>query len=215
MTYDLIIISQSIGDLIKVTENCIKSARQDKAELNIIVVETGNPYKYDANRIVEYNGEFNYNRALNMGLKYAKSDIQILANNDLIFHPGWSSIGHTMKDRGFLSASAISSGHVHRDYPRDDIAFPGHEVGSILTGWCIFTQKELWEIIGKLDETFDFWYSDNIYAKQLKDAGVKHYLICNVQVDHITSKTLQRQPHQIQRQFTRIPIEAKKLFKAK
>lgn len=215
MTYDIIIISQSIGDLIKVTENCIKSARQDNAKLNIIVVETGNPYKYDVNKIVEYNGEFNYNRALNLGLKYAKSDIQILANNDLIFHKGWSSIGETMKEYGFLSASAISSSIVHKDYPRDNKAFEGYEVGTILTGWCIFTQKELWDKIGKLDERFDFWYSDDIYAKQLRDAGIKHYLICNVQVDHITSKTLTKQPHSIQKRFTRIPLEAKQLFNAK
>src|SRR5665648_551200 len=93
MTYDLIIVSQSKGELIQLTENCIKSARKDNAELNIIVVETGYPYKYDVDKIVEYNGVFNYNRALNLGLKYAKSDFQILANNDIIFHEGWSKIG--------------------------------------------------------------------------------------------------------------------------
>ena len=90
MTYDLIIVSQSTPALIPITEQCIESARQDGAELNIIVIETGNPYKYDVDKIIEYNGEFNYNRALNIGLKYAKNDIHILANNDLIFHPGWS-----------------------------------------------------------------------------------------------------------------------------
>ena len=74
MTYDLIIISKSVDDLIGVTQTCINSARIDGADLNIIVVETGNPYKYDVDKIVSYNGEFNYNRALNMGLKYAKSD---------------------------------------------------------------------------------------------------------------------------------------------
>jgi len=98
MSYDLIIIVQSNSpDLIKMTENCIKSARQDDVELNIIVVETGSPYKYKVDKIISYNGEFNYNRALNMGLKYAKSDFQILANNDIIFYKGWSEIGKIMK----------------------------------------------------------------------------------------------------------------------
>ena len=83
MYYDLIIVSQSKGELIQMTENCIASARQD-GDLNVIVVETGDPYPYDA-QIIKYEGEFNYNRALNLGLDHAKGDVHILANNDLVF----------------------------------------------------------------------------------------------------------------------------------
>ena len=108
MTYDLIIVTQSSGDLIKVTQNCIDSARQDNADLNIIIIESGQPYKYDVDKIIQYNGEFNYNRALNMGLKHSKGDVHILANNDLIFHPGWSQIGELMKVNDYHSASILS-----------------------------------------------------------------------------------------------------------
>ena len=108
MTYDLIIVSKSDSDLIQMTEQCIASACQDGADLNVIVIETGNPYKYDVDKIIEYNGEFNYNRALNIGLKYAKGDVHILANNDLIFHKGWSRIGDMMKEYGYHSASALN-----------------------------------------------------------------------------------------------------------
>ena len=107
MTYDLIIVSKSDGTLFKLTENCIKTARKDNVDLNIIVVETGKPYKYDVDKIIQYEGEFNYNRALNLGLKYAKSDIQILANNDIMFGEGWSKIGSLMRSNGYLSASAL------------------------------------------------------------------------------------------------------------
>lgn len=202
MTYDLIIVSQSIGDLIKVTRNCIASAQQDNAELNIIVVETGNPYKYDVDKIVEYNGAFNYNRALNLGLKYAKSDIQILANSDLLFHKGWSKIGEVMKENGYLSASALSQDPRQRHFKRGEFAYEGYYIGYQLTGWCIFTDKKLWEQIEKLDETHAFWYSDNAYAKQLSDKGIKHALICSVQVDHLGSVTLQRQNKRIQNIYT-------------
>ena len=107
MSYDLIIVSKSEGDLIQMTEQCIASARQDNADLNIIIVETGQPYKYDVDKIIEYNGEFNYNRALNMGLKYAKGDIHILANNDLVFHKGWSRIGDLMKEYGYQDRKSV------------------------------------------------------------------------------------------------------------
>ena len=85
MTYDLIIVTQSYGDLIQMTQNCIDSARLDNADLNIIIVETGNPYLYNVDKIIEYNGEFNYNRALNLGLKYAKGDYILYLDIDDMF----------------------------------------------------------------------------------------------------------------------------------
>lgn len=205
MTYDLIIVSQSKGNLIKITENCIKSARRDikkPDELNIILVETGNPYKYDVNKIIEYNGEFNYNRALNIGLKYAKSEFQILANNDIIFKEGWSKIGGIMRANGYLSASALSNDFRQNSFKRGDLAYEGYEIGYQLTGWCIFTDKELWKKIGTLNEKHRFWFSDNVYAEQLKAQRIKHALICNVTVDHLGSQTLQQQPRSVQTLYT-------------
>ncbi len=202
MTYDLIIVSQSNGDLIKMTEDCIRSARQDNADLNIIIVETGNPYRYDVDKIVEYNGQFNYNRALNLGLKYAKSDVQILANNDIIFHKGWSKIGDIMKANNYLSASALSKDQRQSHFKKGNFAYEGYIVGYQLAGWCIFTDKAIWDKIGKLDEKFMFWFSDNIYARQLENAGIKHALICSVFVDHLGSRTLMKQDRRIQSEYT-------------
>lgn len=206
MTYDLIIVSQSAGKLIQITQNCINSARRDNVPLNIIVVETGNPYRYDVDKLIEYNGEFNYNQALNIGLKYAKSDYQILANNDIIFHPGWSRIGDIMKANNYLSASAISSVAEHRHCKRGDLAYEGYQIGLQLTGWCIFTAKELWKEIGPLNEKHKFWYSDNAYADQLIEKKIKHALICSVQVDHLVSQTLIKQPRNTQILYTHPPL---------
>jgi hypothetical protein len=76
MKYDLIIITQSKSDLTQMTQNCIDSARQDDADLNIIIVETGSLWDYKGvNEIIRYNGEFNYNRALKMGLQRAKGEV--------------------------------------------------------------------------------------------------------------------------------------------
>jgi glycosyltransferase involved in cell wall biosynthesis len=203
MSYDLIIVSQSKGSLIQVTQNCIDSARRDGAELNIIIVETGQPYKYDVDKIIEYNGAFNYNRALNLGLKYAKGDIHILANNDIIFHPGWSQIGDLMKSNGYHSASVLSQDARQKDFQRGDFVYEGYRIGYHLTGWCIFVDAFCIQEIGKLDDSVAFWYSDDLYACQLQSAGIRHGLFCNIQVDHITSSTLSVQNAQIQRQYKR------------
>jgi glycosyltransferase involved in cell wall biosynthesis len=199
MTYDLIIVTQSKGDLIQVTQQCIDSARQDNADLNIIIVETGNPYLYNVDKIIEYNGEFNYNRALNLGLKYAKGDIHVLANNDLIFHKGWSEIGNLMLSNGYHSASILSQDV--KEFQRGDFVYEGYTIGKHLTGWCIFMDKFCHSEIGSLDETCSFWYSDDLYALQLKKAGIRHGLFCNLQIDHITSRTLIKQPSALQRRF--------------
>lgn len=200
MTYDLIIVTQSKGDLIQVTQNCIDSARKDNADLNIIIVETGQPFKYQwVTKIIDYNGEFNYNRALNLGLKYAKGDIRILANNDLIFHEGWSKIGELMQLNDYHSASVLSQ--AVNGFQRGDFIFEGYEIGKHLTGWCIFMDKYCQDKIGKLDEAVAFWYSDNLYAAQIKAAGIRHGLFCNIQVDHLTSLTLAKQPSSVQRMY--------------
>ena len=194
MTYDLIIVSKSSElSLIMMTQNCINSARKDNTELNVIVVETGAKHNYNADNIVMYEGSFNYNRALNLGLKYAKSDIQILANNDIIFHKGWSSIGDIMQVNEYLSASALSNAKQYRQFKKGFWAYEGYRIGYEIAGWCIFTHKSLWEQIGKLDERHTFWFSDNAYADQLKKKGIKHALICSVQVDHLESRTFKKQ----------------------
>ena len=214
MTYDLIIISQSKGDLIKVTQNCINSIRKENAETNIIVVETGDNYPYRVDTIVRYEGEFNYNRALNLGLQYAKSDYQVLCNNDIIFHPGWSRMGDIMKANDYLSASALSNDQRQRLCKRGDICYEGYIIGLHLTGWCIFTSKDLWPVIGKLNERHKFWFSDNIYAEQLKAQNIKHALICNIRVDHLGSQTLQKQPRHIQQLYTYSQGRATREFKS-
>lgn len=202
MTYDLIIVSKSISkELTNITTNCINSARQE-GDLNVIVVETsGIKVSYDAN-VIYYQGQFNYNRALNLGLLYAKGGVHILANNDLIFHRGWSVIGEYMKQYGFDSASALSSDSRQRSFKHEDAIYEGYNIGVHLTGWCLFVTKEAIQKIGKLDESFEFWYSDNVYADQLREHGLHHGLFCNIHIDHLGSKTLKTLPWKEQRKYS-------------
>jgi hypothetical protein len=198
--YDLIIVSQSKHDLIQVTQNCINSAREDNADLNIIIIETYFLTDYKGiNKNIKYEGEFNYNRALNLGLKYINGDVHILANNDLIFHKGWSQIGDLMRVNGYHSASIMSQDT--KGFERGDKIYEGYEIGKQLTGWCIFLDNYCLSLIGQLDESVSFWYSDNVYACQLQSVGIKHGLFANLQIDHITSRTLTQLPAFLQRKY--------------
>jgi len=181
--------------LIKMTQRAIDSCLADGADVNVIVVETFKKTEYrGANKTVMYEGEFNYNRCLNTGIKYAKGDVFILANNDIIFERGWSQIGYLMEYNNYLSASALSNDRRQKIFRRGNVAYEGYLIGLYLTGWCIFAHKKVFEQIGKLDETHKFWYSDDVYAEQLRQAKIKHALICNCVVNHLVSKTLSTKP---------------------
>lgn len=197
MRYNLIIVSYSKNNLSRLTEQCIASALQDGADLEITVVETGSPYPYDAN-MVPYLGTFNYNRALNLGIRSSREcDVYILANNDIRFHKGWSKIGDLMVSNGFGSASALSGSRESGEF-----IYEGYQIGTVLKGWCIFATSETIRKIGKLDESYEFWCSDNVYADQLKRAGIRHGLFCNVRVDHLESSTLKTVPFGVRRRYT-------------
>jgi hypothetical protein len=204
MTYDLIIVASSTHrDLIRNTQQTIDTCIADTANINVILVETGTKYEYNnVNQYIEYKGEFNYNHALNLGLKKAKSDIQILANNDIIFHPGWSVIGDLMRSNNYLSASALSADNRQKYFKRGNFIYEGYYIGFQLAGWCIFTDKKLWEKIEKLDESHKFWFSDNMYVDQLKTKGIKHALFCCIQVDHLGSQTLKKLDSRKQIKYT-------------
>ena len=203
MTYDLIIVAKSSDpQLIAMTQQTIDTARADGADMRVIVVETGPYHKYrDCDVSVFYKDDFCYNHALNLGLLEAKGDIHLLANNDLVFRPGWSKVGDIMKDNNCHSASMLSQDMRQRHFERGEFLYEGYNVGSHLTGWLILLDDYCLSKIGKLDESFKFWYSDDVYALQLRAAGVKHYLVCNCQVDHITSQTLIKQPNHKKRAY--------------
>lgn len=201
MRYNLIIVACSANkNLIKITEECIASAKQDEADLEITVVETsGKLYPYDAN-IIPFMGAFNYNRALNIGINASREcDIYILANNDIKFHKGWSHIGGLMVVNEFGSASALSG---KRSIEPGAFIYEGYQIGTLLTGWCIFATSGTIKTIGGIDESYDFWCSDNVYADQLKKAGIRHGLFCNIRVDHIESATLKTVPLSTRRKYT-------------
>ena len=195
MKYDLIMVAASRdAALQKITQEAIDSCLADKVDVNVILVETFKEFPYsNVNKTIFFNGEFNYNHCLNLGLKYRTGDIQIMANNDIIFEKGWSKIGHIMIDNGYLSASALSGHALQRVFPRGDVAYEGYDISRYVSGWCLFAQSKVFELIGKLDETFVFWFSDNAYIEQLKKAKIKNYLICNCTVNHYISKTLSKQ----------------------
>ena len=192
---DVIIPAYTVSkELRKITERMIYSLFESEPRLgfNIIIIESGELQDYEMATVYKYPGKepFNYNKALNYGMCRSKGEAALLCNNDLIFTPG--SVTEMLEgfERGYGSISPYCPLH-HKGITRDKYRFvEGYGVGGALVGWCIAVLRETFNKILMFDESVDFWYSDHIYAEQLKDAGIKHALAMKAEVKHLGSQTL-------------------------
>lgn len=194
MTVDIIILSFAKNPhLLQLTQQTIDSCLRSEhgIQFNILVLEQNTEVSYERATTHHITDEFNYNRFMNIGIGMTKGDYVCLCNNDLVFQPRWcSNIIKAMQDEYLLSASPLcpkTQGARFKDGPNVDY---GYENAKHMSGWCIMCDRFLFDIIGKIDEDFPFWFADNAYSEQLKKYKVKHALIRNSWVEHKGSRTL-------------------------
>lgn len=165
---------------------------EPKANFNVIVVESGGvDQNYQGAKTILYpEGErFNYNKALNIGMQFTENEYIIFCNNDLIFQNHFFlELKHAF-NYGFQSVCPICPRH-HKLIPKEYEFISGYNVGGELIGWCIAVKRSIFDKIGKFDESVDFWYSDHVYAEQLKEHQIPHALVTASKVLHLGSQTL-------------------------
>lgn len=185
---DIIIVADSsILNLRRMTDigiqTCIRS--EPNLNLNIYVIDGNKETRGFRNaQTIIYEGDFNYNRCLNIGLQYCSSDYIAFCNNDLLYNWHWLTNIIYWFDRGYHSASP------NPKTMGEKAIREGYRIQKEVLGWCIVCTSKLIKKIGKLDEVCKFWYSDNVYAEQIKRAGFKHILVNDSYVKHLGSKTL-------------------------
>jgi len=188
---DVCIISNAKTDgLKKVTEKGIETLLRSEENIifHIYVVESNKDISYDnypCTKTLYTNLPFGYNSYLNLAIREGKSEYVVLCNSDLTYEKNWAiNIINEMKNNPLmLSASPFCPQTQNKMNFHNEIQY-GHTVRRELAGWCIFQQRKIYDIIGRLDEGVDFWFSDNIYADQLIFNEIKHALIVNSIVNH-------------------------------
>jgi glycosyltransferase involved in cell wall biosynthesis len=196
MIIDVVIPSKTNYSNLHMVRECIASLRRSEFEhsFNVILVESSAIAEDVGQDItVHYDGEFRYNRALNMGIAKGSAEWVILANNDLVFHPWFFTWIHfySQKFPAFESFSPwndIHGWHARR-FPAIAPIIPGHRITYELAGWCIVTKRTVLDRI-QLSDRVKLWFSDNIYADELQRLGIGHALIPQSKVDHLTSQTI-------------------------
>lgn len=186
---DICIISNAKTDILyNTTIQGIKTLLNSEHDIkfNIFIVETEKTRNYDIfpNTKTIYTDEpFGYHRYLNIAVKEGKSAYVVLCNNDLTYNKYWATeiIKAMQENPDILSASPFCP-QVNK--PNDSNVKLGYGIRKEIAGWCIFQQRKIYDIIGKLDEQYDFWGCDNSYSVELHKNNVKHALVQSSVVNH-------------------------------
>jgi len=193
---DVVIVSNAIdSSKADMTMQAARTALRDQQVDGVVIVEQQTHRQYDGHGIttIHYDFPFNYHRCLNYGVQYTDAPYIALCNNDLVFSDDWANrLLHGMN--GHLSASPWSDNVHNMLWGNINFNPVGWDVRSIVCGWCIVIHESVLDRIGGLHEGVTFWYSDNLYAEQIKKAGIKHILVRGSKVKHLETQTLNGHP---------------------
>jgi hypothetical protein len=173
-------------------------ASDQLVHFNIVVVEhykdflkEGHVYE-GCTVVVPQEEKFNYNLYLKYGIKHSSgAPWTVLANNDLIFHRGWmTTIMKMYTITGINSFSPWNDSTHPSKFPgQTKLLHVGYRVAYELAGWCMVVRREVLDRM-ELDTRVMFWYSDNVYADELKRLKERHALVSESLVTHLESATI-------------------------
>ncbi|MGB7274697.1 MAG: glycosyltransferase, partial [Geitlerinemataceae cyanobacterium] len=157
---------------------------------------------------------FNYPKINNFGVSQAEGDYLLFLNNDTkVLVPDWleamveqaqrSSIGavgglllyedDTIQHAGIMLGIGGIAGHSHRAFPKDT---PGYVCQvktvnnfSAVTGACLMCRRDVFEVVGGLDETLAVAYNDVDFCLKLIDRGYRNIYLPHVVLYHYESKS--------------------------
>jgi len=200
---DVIILSYALTEELQVvTANCVVSlmASEDPLEIkfNVLVIESNKNlnYKYPSTQTIYPCFPFGFHSYMNLGIGLTSAPYVCLCNNDLFFHQNWATEIFKAMDQtpDLLSVSPVCSlYHPQNGFPLNSGIRIGYNVGNEVAGWCLFVKREIFGLIGELDENFIFNASDLDYSTTLEVLNIKHALVTSAVVDHLRSKTLDTQ----------------------
>lgn len=132
--------------------------------------------------------EFNFHRNLNLGYEHCKGEFIAFCNNDLVFHPKWFQ--HILKVAENMTIKAFSPVdpkepklpkelRLHNEYVE------GYEIQKHFKGWCFVVRREVFQIIGKFDERFNFYFADSDFIMTIFKYNLRHVAVMEAKVEHI------------------------------
>lgn len=190
-TVDVVMMSNAkTAEIQRMTQEAIDTCRKGAGDHDIrVIVMEQQPVKYEGAETIRPRGEFNYNAFANRGARRGNAEWIVFANNDLRFDSNWL-------DALLVANHPLVSPKSPND-PRQRLInrnVKGYTNPQHLSGWCFMIKRSLWKQFGGLDESFNFWCSDDATIEQARQAGVEPMLVPLSVVHHLGSVTLRSIP---------------------
>lgn len=204
MNVDVIILTRSNTEKeIRLTKRTIITLKESNPEykFKINLIESGLNIKRQYEDIVDNyitpNESFNYNKFVNIGLKYCDSNWVVISNNDVGFERNWfSEIMKIHETRSDIHSFSPKDPVLYMKYydwhfiGSADQYFESYSVTEAIMGWCLVIKRESLNKIMPFDEQFDMYYQDNDYAEMLKRHSIKHALVRNSIACHFQTMSI-------------------------
>ncbi len=147
--------------------------------------------------VVEFSGEFNFSRMVNLGVAASRGQVVCLLNNDTeVIDPDWltelvrqvlrpevGAVGGlllfpdgTIQHAGVHPGLGGFMGHGHKHRRHDDPGYHGrltvaHQVAAV-TGACLATRREAWDGVGGMDEELPVAFNDVDLCLRIRQVGL-------------------------------------------
>jgi GT2 family glycosyltransferase len=169
MTLTIGILTYTINDEYRdMTQKCIDSFKNYADEL--IVVENGGKYNWEADIFVKYIENVGYTKGVNTILELATSDYILFISNDVTLTYG------NLKD--LCLPNTVTSPNI----------FPHHESGFSGAIFCV--PRTVLDKVGYLDERMVLRYSDTEYAERLLKNHIPIKQVSGISTEHLVDQTI-------------------------
>ena len=196
----VIILSYAVDyDIYQMNIRCLdslfKSESWQDGDLEVLLMESNKnaAYTYDERvKVIVPDEKFNFHRFLNIGMEQSNGEWLAFCNNDIVFTQSWFSaiLSIKAKNPGFMCFSPFD-----RAYPLMAELCCGNNVSPYVIGWenkkhfaawCFVWQRKVFDIIGKFDETFDFYSADDDELMTLRKYAIPNVLVTASEVRHLS-----------------------------
>ena len=195
----IIILSYAIDNEIyqmncRCIDSLLSSEQWKDGELDILLIESNKKVSYrypDIVRVLVPDEQFNFHRFFNIGIENTKGEYLAFCNNDIVFETNWWSAIMKVKQTNtkFMCFSPLD-----RSYPMmsEDVMpsskeyYIGWENKKHFAAWCFVWERKVFDIVGKFDETFDFYSADDDELMTLRKYAIPNVLVTASEVKHIS-----------------------------
>ena len=201
----VIILSYAIdNDIYEMNCRALKSLIESETwtdeNLQVLLIESKKDnsyiYPFPNVEVLVPNEDFGFHKFFNIGIKKTNGEYIAFCNNDIIFKPGW-----------FSEIKEVAGAHKHfkcfspiddsGDYPkmapealpRDKDYYKGWEHQKHFAPWCFVWKREVFDITGPFDETFDLYGADGDELFTLSRNALWSVVCTKSVVNHLAGQT--------------------------